>query len=138
MERQFPILIGYRGTMGPCPSSIPWSSIAPYEAQAQVNHGQSLEKLASRGGLAPLEALFVMTGQKLSGWPAFTDEMQKEACTFLDKIVRDREDLHAERDALLLQLEDLKLKIVTLHADVERLKLALEHNGLYRPCVTNG
>ena len=31
--------------------TIPWSVIAPHEAQCQKNHGQSLERLAERGGL---------------------------------------------------------------------------------------
>jgi len=41
--------------------SIPWSLIAPHEKQALKNHdGQSLEKLASRGGLSWREALAVL------------------------------------------------------------------------------
>jgi hypothetical protein len=43
---------------------IPWSMIAPHEAQAMANHGQSLEKLASRGGLDPIEAVAVLSGQR--------------------------------------------------------------------------
>lgn len=42
--------------------SLPWEMIAPYEAQARANHGgQSLERLAERGGLSPCEALAVLT-----------------------------------------------------------------------------
>lgn len=59
-DRQFPIMVGYLGTPGPCPSSIPWEAIAPYDGQARVNHQQSLEHLASRGGLSPMEAFLVM------------------------------------------------------------------------------
>ena len=33
------------------PKQIPWSFVEPHNAQAIINHGQSLEKLASRGGL---------------------------------------------------------------------------------------
>lgn len=47
-ERWFPI-------MGA--PAIPWSMIEPCEKQAQLNHDQSLERLAERGGLAPCEAL---------------------------------------------------------------------------------
>jgi hypothetical protein len=54
-ERQFPIMRG---------GSIPWSIIAPYEKQAINNHDQSLEVLASRGGLDPLEAVAVLTGKR--------------------------------------------------------------------------
>ena len=43
---------------------IPWSMIAPHEAQAQHNHKQSLERLAQRGGLSPDEALAVIENRK--------------------------------------------------------------------------
>lgn len=42
--------------------SIPWEMIAPHERQAMKNHGQSLDRLASRGGLAPSEVLAIMDG----------------------------------------------------------------------------
>lgn len=39
---------------------VPWSLIAAHEGQALQNHcGQSLEKLASRGGLSPEELWLV-------------------------------------------------------------------------------
>ena len=41
--------------------SIPWEMIAPHEAQALQNHaGQSLQELASRGGLSDCEAIAVL------------------------------------------------------------------------------
>lgn len=43
---------------------IPWDLIAPHERQAQSNHGQSLERLAERGGLAAVEAVNIMTGAR--------------------------------------------------------------------------
>ncbi len=45
-------------------ASIPWAFIAPHEAQAQRNHGQSLKRLAQRGGLSVPEALDVIEGRK--------------------------------------------------------------------------
>lgn len=39
---------------------IPWSVIAPHERQARSNHGQSLERLAERGGLGPCEAVAIL------------------------------------------------------------------------------
>ena len=43
---------------------IPWDFIAPHDAQAQSNHGgQTLERLASRGGLAASEALDILEGR---------------------------------------------------------------------------
>lgn len=46
-----------------CPASVPWDLVAPHEAQAQRNHGQSLVTLARRGGLAPDELFAVMHDQ---------------------------------------------------------------------------
>lgn len=41
--------------------SIPWAMIAPYERQAIRNHGgQTLDRLAERGGLSPHEALLIL------------------------------------------------------------------------------
>lgn len=48
---------------------IPWDSIAPHKAQALINHGQSLEKLASRGGLSWCEALAVLRDSKFITMP---------------------------------------------------------------------
>ncbi|WP_248313168.1 hypothetical protein [Bosea sp. F3-2] len=51
-EPMFPIMGG---------PNVPWSLIAPYEAQAQKNHYQSLKRLAERGGLSICEAMAVMS-----------------------------------------------------------------------------
>jgi hypothetical protein len=55
--RRFPILHG---------PSIPWAIIAACEHQAQINHGQTIERLADRGGLDPSEAVAVLTGKRWS------------------------------------------------------------------------
>ena len=49
--RRFPIIGG---------PSILWTVLAPHEQQAEKNHGQSLERLAERGGLSPAEAVAVL------------------------------------------------------------------------------
>jgi hypothetical protein len=63
-ERMFPIQssIGERRRIPAhlITSRIPWSAIAPHEAQAIANHGQDLETLASRGGLDAREAIAVL------------------------------------------------------------------------------
>lgn len=58
-ERRFPVLAhkrhprdafgDYAGT------SIPWALVEPWRRQAMRNHGQTLERLAERGGLHPIE-----------------------------------------------------------------------------------
>ena len=62
MDEEFPILKSNGVT-------IPWKSIAPHEKQALINHGQSLEKLASRGGLSWCEALAVLQNSKFIAMP---------------------------------------------------------------------
>lgn len=44
--------------------SIPWALIEPFERQAKANHGQTLERLAERGGLSPGEALAIVEGKR--------------------------------------------------------------------------
>lgn len=56
--RMFPVLDEAR-------YSVPWNLVVPYEAQAQRNHEQSLEKLASRGGLSSVELIAVIEGRGL-------------------------------------------------------------------------
>lgn len=70
-ERMFPILMStlrraevlhaIRGH--PCAFAVvgvPWSLIAPHEAQALRNHSQTLDRLAERGGLSAAEAVAVL------------------------------------------------------------------------------
>ena len=61
MERRFPVLGLLKGDS--CPSSISWERIAPHEDWALRNHDQSLERLAERGGLDPVEIWCVVTGR---------------------------------------------------------------------------
>lgn len=62
--REFPVLNACdarkRGTF---PKSVPWAFVAPHEAQALRNHGQTLQRLAERGGLSAAEMLAVVTGR---------------------------------------------------------------------------
>lgn len=53
-ERMFPIL------HDPVIKAIPWDTLTPHEAQAQTNHGQSLARLAHRGGLGIEEAYCIL------------------------------------------------------------------------------
>lgn len=45
--------------------ALRWEMIEPHAGQASHNHGQSLERLAERGGLSPYEAVAVLTSQKI-------------------------------------------------------------------------
>lgn len=56
-ERQFPIL------GDPDVKSVPWRIVEPHRKQAMANHGQTLERLAERGGLSLMELVAVMAGE---------------------------------------------------------------------------
>ena len=71
LEPMFPIMGGPK---------IPWSLIAPCEAQAQRNHSQSLKRLAERGGLDMGEAVAVMSGK------SYREIQQPDTESFLDFI----------------------------------------------------
>ncbi len=45
--------------------TIPWHIIQPHEARAILNHDQTLERLAQRGGLAAIEAVCVLENKRL-------------------------------------------------------------------------
>jgi hypothetical protein len=45
-------------------SEVPFAMLVPHEAQALKNHGQSLERLAQRGGLGHSEAIDILEGRK--------------------------------------------------------------------------
>jgi hypothetical protein len=47
--------------------SVPWAVVAPHEAQAKRNHGQTLERLAQRGGLDWGELLRVLEDRTYTG-----------------------------------------------------------------------
>lgn len=47
-----------------CPSSVPWSALAPHEAWALRNHDQDLETLARRGGLGVCEMVAIIEGRR--------------------------------------------------------------------------
>jgi len=72
--RVFPILLGHgeRETIKEARAAgattliigLPWDMIEPHEDQARRNHGgQSLERLAERGGLSAAEAVAVLAGR---------------------------------------------------------------------------
>lgn len=53
----FPVLLdrSHRLTYLTCPRTVPWSFVEPLRAMALKVHDQTLERLAERGGLDPVE-----------------------------------------------------------------------------------
>ena len=45
-------------------AEIPFAMLVPHAAQAMSNHGQTLERLAQRGGLGVSEAIDIMEGNR--------------------------------------------------------------------------
>lgn len=66
-EKQFPIF----GTPGII-QSVPWRLVEPHRDQAMQNHGQTLERLAERGGLDWAELFAVMQGWTWREFREFT------------------------------------------------------------------
>lgn len=56
------------------PKSIPWYILAPHETQARSNHGQTLKRLAERGGLAFEEAYDILRSRRWNTKPHATPE----------------------------------------------------------------
>lgn len=119
MSERFPIMEG-----GP---SVPWEVMEPHEAQAQRNHGQSLLRLAQRGGLAPEEAWAVVNDIKYEDipddakerWRKFANEtneryrfLSTEATrrlhSDLETLRQQNAELVKERDASITALKRIK------------------------------
>lgn len=89
----FPVLWQYTDTheleARCCPRFVPWSFVAPHEAQALANHGQTLRRLAARGGLSPAELLAVVSGKAWRDRTAVTDvDAVQPLLALLDLFVR--------------------------------------------------
>lgn len=68
-ERRFRVLRGQsrlpQAERDRWPASLPWAMVEPWRAQAERNHGQTLERLNERGGLAPEELWLAAHGMRL-------------------------------------------------------------------------
>lgn len=67
-------------------TEIPWLMILPHEKQALENHGQSLRKLASRGGLSLTEVMAILEDRPWS------DMVREEADARLKELVSEWEN----------------------------------------------
>lgn len=89
-ERQFPIMGYWRGRRRGEPFMLPWDFIQPHEKQAQLNHHQSLDALARRGGLDPTEALDILLDQPFATsrltWEDATTKVQELLAAYLQRV----------------------------------------------------
>lgn len=84
--KSFPILLtipSWKAYRDRCPKSIPWELIEPHREQAMKNHYQTLERLAQRGGLDPIELKSVL--QDVC-YPSGCEE-RKEAIDWLNELL---------------------------------------------------
>jgi hypothetical protein len=78
MSKTFPILFDederrtWPKLWPKCAREVPLEAVAPFEAQADRNHGQTLKRLAERGGLSPSELVAVMHRKTFwETWPRY-------------------------------------------------------------------
>jgi hypothetical protein len=64
--KTFPILSWSIRNLPDSPKSVPWSFMEGHAEQAMENHSQTLERLAERGGLSPLEMYLVVSNKSWS------------------------------------------------------------------------
>lgn len=80
-ERMFPVLYNRvaedRADLAAgAPRSVPWSLLAPHEARAFTNHSQTLEVLASRGGLGLDEMVAIIHERRWTRMPPGAARLQ--------------------------------------------------------------
>ena len=77
-DKRFPVLMTpLEWSKWPkCPRSVPWDVVEPHNAQARKNHSQSVERLAERGGLHPIELVAVMEDKEYPCDGVYKDRMK--------------------------------------------------------------
>ena len=71
---------------------LPWHVIAPHAKQAMSNHGQTLQRLAERGGLSFCEAAAILEDRKWVSivWPKGQERDTDPAQDYLEKLIAQR------------------------------------------------
>ncbi len=67
------------------PKDVPFALVAGCEAQAQRNHGQTLQRLAERGGLSLTELCAVLDGRS---WLPWSPTPESELIAFIHARIR--------------------------------------------------
>lgn len=108
--------------------SVPWEAIEPHDAQCQRNHGgQTLEHIASRGGLSVAEFWYVMNDRKWSY--SWKEEKANENGLFLANQINERYERFAQalanadelakfQDREIATLREYGERVGRLHAQV--------------------
>jgi len=134
---------------------VPMWVFLPWEDRAQKNHGQTLARLAERGGLSPDEALAILTDQDVH--ITFTrGEIYRRLCRMVDaaKVYQAAAEARAtalenERNTLASRLADTEARLLweeshhkttqaRATAAEEQAKLAIAGRDYWRNGTRNG
>lgn len=74
--------------------SVPWAIVAPHERRAELNHGQTLERLAERGGLTLVEIGLLLCNRPYRDLFGRTDEWWAKATADALELVRRTVEAH--------------------------------------------
>lgn len=89
-EKRFPILLGPKQEReSDYPTSVPWVRVEDCRWRAEKNHcGQTLERLAERGGLSPAELWCAAHDKPLFGHSYFETEHAPEVKAWLIRVAK--------------------------------------------------
>lgn len=86
--RRYPIHPDDRKSVG---FEVPWDLVAAHRKQAMVNHSQTIERLAERGGLSVIELYYCLREEKV----AWDNLVSKETATaYLSKCCEEWKAIH--------------------------------------------
>jgi len=90
----FPVLLDWREKREEpdCPAVVPWALVEPWRTLAWRVHAQSLERLAERGGLSPVEMWGLAHGVNLWSVPRSQRPTLEAAVAWLVGLVEAAED----------------------------------------------
>lgn len=108
-EERFPIQEG---------PSVPWEFMAPHESQCQKNHGQSLKRIAERGGLGASEAWAVVNGIR---YYEIKDEHAQKWFELAERVNREWSARQARVEVLAACLAEIN-KITSIYSNSRHLE----------------
>ncbi len=118
--------------------SVPWEFMAPHEAQARKNHGQTLERLAERGGLGCAEAWVIVHG--LKHMDILHEEHKRKWIELAERVNREWsiERLLAEERERVREMCDEGLSCMKDNLEVKEAEASAVTDGLYEKGRVSG
>lgn len=117
--RMYPVNVSFRSPAN-APTSVPWDWIARFSGQCKINHYQTLEHLAERGGLSPQEMWAVVHGKD---WGVGSAPVTPEAaCAWLNSEPWKPQLTEADVEALALQTARICLRRMGSQSEVAAME----------------